>query len=104
MIVEHRCYTLTPGKLPTFLKVYEEMGAPVQVPILGNLIGAFTTEVGTLNQYIHLWGYESFADREKRRAELAAHPDWPRYLEQAVPLIQLMETKICIPAPFSPIK
>ena len=104
MIVEHRCYTLTPGKLPEFLKVYEELGAPVQVPILGNLIGAFTTDVGTLNQYIHLWGYEDFADREKRRAELAAHPDWPTYLQKAVPLIQHMESKICIPAPFSPIK
>ncbi len=104
MIIEQRTYTLTPGKLPEYLKIYEELGAPVQVPILGHLITAMTTEIGPLNQYIHIWAYDSMADRDARRAKLAAHPDWPTYLKAAVPLIVQMENKICIPAPFSPIK
>jgi len=104
MIIEQRTYTLQPGKLPEFLKIYEEYGAPVQIPILGNFICAMTTEVGPLNQYIHLWGYESMADREKRRAELAKHPDWPVYLGKAVPLFQSMENKICVPTGVSPIR
>jgi hypothetical protein len=104
MIIEHRTYTLPPGKLPEFIRIYEELGAPVQIPILGNLIAVMTTEVGPLNQIIHLWGYEDYADREKRRAELAQHPDWPKYLAKAVPLLEKMETKICVPASYSPIK
>lgn len=104
MLIEHRTYTLRPGTIPEFLKIYEELGAPVQVPILGNLIAAMTTEVGTLNQYVHLWGYESFEDRMRRRATLAQDKDWPKYLDKALPLIELMETKLCIPAPFSPVK
>ncbi len=104
MIIEQRTYTLTPGKLPEYLKIYEELGAPVQVPILGHLITAMTTEIGPLNQYIHIWAYDSMADRDARRTKLAAHPDWPTYLKAAAPLIVQMENKICIPAPFSPIK
>lgn len=104
MIIEQRTYTLQPGKLPDFLKIYEEFGLPIQLEVLGNLIAVMTTEVGPLNQYIHLWGYESMADREQRRAKLAVHPDWPGYLAKATTLFQTMENKICVPAPFSPIK
>jgi len=104
MIIEQRTYTLHPGKLPDFLKIYEEIGLPIQLRILENLIAAMTTEVGPLNQYIHLWGYESMADREARRAKLAADPDWPVYLTKAVPMFQSMENKICVPAPYSPIR
>ena len=104
MIVELRTYTLYAGKLPEFLKIYEELGKPIQLRILGNLIGAFTTDIGPLNQYVHLWGYESLADREARRAELAKDPDWPTYLAKASSLFQNMETKIMVPVPFSPLK
>lgn len=104
MIIEQRTYSFIPGKLPEFLKVYEELGAPIQVPILGNLIAAMTTEVGPLNQYIHIWAYESMADRDARRAKLAVHPDWPTYLKAAVPLMMQMENKICVPTAFSPLK
>ncbi len=104
MIVEHRTYTFAPGKLPAFIEAYQELGHDVQVPILGNLIGVFTTEIGTLNQIIHLWGYDSLAERDRRRGELAANKDWPKYLKKAVGLIERMETQILVPAPYSPIK
>jgi len=35
MIIEQRTYTLAPGRMPEFLKIYEELGLPVQLPILG---------------------------------------------------------------------
>ena len=104
MIVELRTYTTQAGKVPAFTKAYQELGENVQVPILGGLIGAFTTEIGPLNQVIHLWGYEDLADRTKRRAELAANSDWPKYLKEAVPLLDHMENKILVPLPWSPVK
>ena len=104
MIVEMRTYTAQAGKVPEFAKAYQELGRDVQVPILGNLIGAFTTEIGPLNQIIHLWGYESLADRDARRAQLASNPDWPKYLQAAVPLLGNMENKIMTPLPWSPVK
>jgi hypothetical protein len=53
---------------------------------------------------VHIWKYDDFADRDRRRAELAKHPDWPKYLERALPLFDHMETKIGNPAPWSPLR
>ena len=39
------------------------------------LIGYFTTEIGTLNQIVHMWGYESMAQRQERRTALYSDPD-----------------------------
>lgn len=104
MIVEMRTYTTPSGKVPEFVKAYTELGASVQIPILGGLIGAFTTEIGPLNQIVHLWGYEDLGDRAKRRAELAAHKDWGAYLKAATPLLAAMENKVMLPLPWSPVK
>ncbi len=104
MLIEMRQYQLETGTIPKFYDIYQEYGLPVQTPILGNLLMAMHTEIGPLNSFIHLWGYKSFADRDKRRAELAAHPEWPKYLSAALPLLKQMQNKVCIAAPFSPIK
>lgn len=104
MIVEMRTYTLQAGKVPEFVKSYQKLGESIQGPILGNLVGAYTTEIGPLNQVIHLWGYEDMADRAARRAVLAADKEWPKYLAAVVPLLERMENKILLPLPWSPVK
>jgi hypothetical protein len=53
---------------------------------------------------VHLWGYDSLAERERRRALLAADPEWQDYLKQSPDIIVKMENRILVPAPFSPIK
>ena len=103
MIVEERIYTLRPGTAAEYLRVYEEHGLPVQLPILGNLIGYFTTEFGPLNQIIHIWGYDSFEERTRRRAELAKSKDWQAYLGKNRDKIVSQENKFLAPAPFSPV-
>ena len=104
MIVEHRTYTLHPGKVPEYLRHYESEGMAIQTRILGRLVGYFTTEIGPLNQIIHMWGYDSFEDRAKRRAQMQADPGWKAYIAKIQPLIQTQETKILIPTAFSPIR
>ena len=104
MIIDKRTYVLQPGTVPEYFKLYEAQGLEVQQRILGNLIGYFATEVGTQNEVMHLWGYESLDDRERRRAELGADPDWQAYLAKVRPLIVRMENAIIKPAPFSPIR
>ena len=83
MIVEERCYTLKPGTVQVYYQDYSARGLKIQQPILGNLIGYFHTEIGELNQIVHMWGYESLAERERRRAVLAANADW-QGISQAV--------------------
>jgi hypothetical protein len=104
MIVEERTYTVKPGTVHQYYQDYNPRGLEIQKRILGNLIGYFHTEIGELNQIVHLWGYESLAEREKRRTALAADPDWLSYLQQSPDIIVKMETRILAPAPFSPIR
>lgn len=104
MIVEHRVYTFHPGKLTEFWGVYRPEPLALQRRILGNLIGYFTVEAGTLNQVVHLWGYESFEDRLRRRAQLMAEPVWQDYVAKVSPLMQRQESQILLPSDFSPIR
>ena len=65
-----------------WLALYEECALPVQQKYLGNLIGFFQTEIGTLNQVVHLWGFADLDDRARRRAEMAKDPAWHDFLRK----------------------
>ena len=103
MIVEQRTYRFKAGKVPTFMAIYEEKGLEIQKRILGNLIGYFATEIGPLNETVHLWGYASLDDRTARRAALMADEGWRAFLAEILPLLEMQETKILLPTGFSPI-
>jgi hypothetical protein len=102
MIIEERIYTCYCGKARQYVEMYEAEGLAIQRPILGNLVGYFTTELGALNQVIHMWAYESMDDRAKRRATLLSNESWKTYSAKVQPLVLTQENKILIPAPFSP--
>ena len=104
MLVEERTYTLHTGKVPEYLRLYEAEGLAIQSRILGRMVGYFYTEFGTLNQIVHMWGYENLDDRAKRRAQLGADPGWKAYLPKIQALVVRMENRLLVPAPFSPIK
>jgi hypothetical protein len=104
MIIEMRTYTLKAGSTAAYLKLYEDKALEVHRRTLGNLIGYFSTEVGNINQVIHLWGYDSFEDRQRRRAELAKDEAWQEFLQFAFPYFVSQETKLLNGTSFSPIR
>ena len=104
MIIDHRTYVIQHGRTAEYFKLFQEEGLPVQLKHLGNLIGYFQTAVGPLNQAVHLWGYEDFADMERRRAARDADPDWTAYRKKSAGMLVSQENKILSPLGFSPIK
>jgi len=100
VIVEERMYTLQVGKVPAFMEVYEREALPILRRHLGTQFGFFINEVGAQNLIVHLWAFENFDDREKRRAALAADPAWPAYRAKNQPLIVSQETRIMRPPAF----
>ena len=74
MIVEQRDYHVFTGKLNEVVRMYETEGIELQRKHLGTLVGVFTTDVGALSTYTRMWAYESYAEREQRRASLQADP------------------------------
>lgn len=105
MIVEERIYVLhTWVDVNEYLEIYEREGLSAQLPILGGFLGYFRTEIGTMNQLVHLWGYSSADDRERRRAILAKNEQWLGCLAKIRPMIMTMENRIMYPVSFSPIR
>ena len=95
MIYEVRTYTLHPG---TVAKWEENFGKALPVREKFSKLGAFWhTELGPLNQVIHVWPYEDLADRNRVRAEAAGATGWPPPSDGA---IINMQSEIWVPAPF----
>lgn len=103
MIVEQRIYTFHPGTVPQFIARYDGPMRQLQTEVLGRMLGYFTAEFGEQNQTLHLWGYDSLAERQLRRARLAASPEWQAFLREVLPMIQRQESRILMPLPFSPL-
>jgi hypothetical protein len=104
VIVEERSYHVYTGKLPEVVRLYADEGSPVQQEILGNLIGAFTVDVGDISTIVHLWGYDSYAERERRRAQLQGDQRWKDLLPKLQPLIHTQRTRILLPTAYSPVR
>ena len=104
MIVEQRDYHVITGKLNELVALYADEGIAIQQEHLGGFVGAFTTDIGDLSTYTALWRYDSFAEREERRAALLARDDWRAFLGKIQPLIHTQQNRILIPTSFSPIR
>ena len=104
MIIDHRTYQIRHGMNKTYVKLFEEIGLPIQLKHLGNLLAYFETAIGPVNEVVHLWGYESLADMELRRAKRDADPDWNIYKEKSAGMLLNQTNKILCPTHFSPLK
>lgn len=85
MLYEMRTYTTLAGGVGVLLEANEKIGRPVRRDDYGVLEGYWYTEIGPLNQVVHLWRYENMDQRERLRGELAKNPDWT---EKYIPAIR----------------
>ena len=85
MIYELRTYTVKPGTLGDMVKAASTVSREIRGDDFGKLEGYWMTEIGPLNQVLHMWSYDSFEERARLRAELAKNPRWTG---EYVPLIR----------------
>jgi hypothetical protein len=104
MIVDVRIYNIVPRKMNEYLALFERYAMPVQRRHIGEPLGYFQTEHGQLHQVVHLWGYESLADLERKRAARDADPDWQDYLARTDGLVVSQENKLTRPTAWSGIR
>lgn len=100
MLVEQRTYTTHPGQWRAYLSLYEAEGLALQQRVLGRMVGYYRSEMGPMNQIVHLWAYEDLVERAQRRAALLAVPQWQIYVARMLPMLVSQESKILVPAPF----
>lgn len=93
-LIDHRVYTIAPRRMGEFVEVFERLAMPVLEETLGTPLGFYTSLVGAQNQFVHLWGYDSLADYERRCAARDAHPAFADYLAASGHLIVAQETRL----------
>jgi hypothetical protein len=93
-IVDLRTYTIRLRKMAEFLDIFDRLAMPVQLKYLGRPLGIFTTAVGPLNQFVHLWGFDNMGEFENRHAARDKDSAWPAYLEASASLIAAQENRL----------
>jgi NIPSNAP len=97
MIIEVRTYQLKPASVA---EVEKRFGDNLQAREKYSRLAAFWhTEVGPLNEIVHVWAYDSFEQRTTARKAAQESGAWPPPIRD---FIVSMNSEIFIPAPFSP--
>ncbi|GLK59883.1 NIPSNAP family protein [Azotobacter vinelandii] len=106
MYYELRTYTIKPTRLADWLALYKSDALPLQMEVLGNLVGFFVTEFGGANQVVHIWAYESLDDRQARRGRMAADPRWLEFSRKNKELdaVVSLDSRLMRPTDFSPLQ
>ncbi|WGR91407.1 NIPSNAP family protein [Bradyrhizobium sp. ISRA443] len=105
MIYELRTYTVHPGTVGDMVKFASTLSRDIRGDNFGKLEGYWITEIGPLNQVMHLWSYADLNERTRLRAELAKNPRWTgEYIPAIRPLLVRQEVRLlnAIIAPIAP--
>jgi hypothetical protein len=100
MYVEERIYRVLPGRLGDYFALYEQRGLGPQSRYLGTMLGYYASELGELNEAVHLWVHDSLDAREENRARMRADPEFQAYWHEVRGLIVDQRSRIMKPAPF----
>ena len=76
MIYELRTYTTKPGQAMVHVNNSGSLGREIRGDDYGKLVGHWVTEIGPLNQSMHMWEYNDLNERAEKRAALAKLDRW----------------------------
>ena len=105
MIYELRTYTVKPGTIGDMVKAASTVSRDVRGDNFGKLEGYWSTDIGPLNQVMHMWSYSDYAERTRLRGELAKNPRWVgEYLPLIRPLLMRQDVRLlnAVRAPVAP--
>jgi hypothetical protein len=98
MLHELRIYTTPPGMAPEVARLSAEVGQPARGDKYGKFEGYWITEMGALNQVVHLWSHEDPAARFANRTALAQNKDWTeKYVAAVLPLLTHQDVRLIHP-------
>lgn len=97
MIYEVRTYDIKPRNIPEVEKRFGESYEKRKA--YSELAAFFHTEIGPLNQIIHIWPYKDLEERAKIRAAAVKDKVWPPNTGE---FITKMQSDIFIPFDFAP--
>ena len=103
MLYDFRMYTLKPGATPDYRAGVKEVGLPIRQNHDVALSGWYWSDIGALNQVVHIWGYKDLDHLNSQKAAVYADPDWSgKYVPRAQPLVESQKTWLMMSPAFAP--
>ena len=103
MIYDLRIYDLKPGTVPQYMEAVRELALPIRQDYGVKLVGWYFTEIGPLNQVIHIWAFRDWNHMEEAKAAFRKDPRWTeQYLPRVQDLVVAQRNQIVRAADFSP--
>jgi hypothetical protein len=95
MIYELRTYTVRPGTVGEMVKAASTLSRDIRGDNFGKLEGYWITEIGPLNQVMHMWSYADLNERARLRGELAKNSRWTgEYIPAIRPCLVHQEVRL----------
>jgi hypothetical protein len=101
-VYELRTYRAHPGKLGPWLQLFKDI-MPVREKYSKNVC-IWQSEIGEMNQVMHLWAYKDLKERAEVRARVLQDPEWQAFVAKGQPMLFHMQSTILLPAKFSPLQ
>jgi NIPSNAP len=99
---EVRIYTFKPGGIAATI---DRWSTHIEARTkLSPLVGAWSSEVGGLNRWCHIWAYKDAGERFRIREEARAKGIWPPPSGGGPSLLLKQENMLVVPASFSPLR
>ena len=103
MLYELRTYTLQVSTMATVLDLYGNEGYPAfSADEKARLVGYFTSDVGTLNQIVHLWRFEDDAERRAHWKSVFSNAAFMEFAKKLRPNIITQTNMLMNEAPWGP--
>jgi hypothetical protein len=97
-----RIYRFNPGRAAAWARDYKSI-LPMREKYSRN-IGLWVGEAPQPNEVLHMWNYESLAQRAEARGRLFKDPEWLAFLARNAGAIVEMNNILLLPTDYSPMK
>ena len=102
MLQELRIYQVKVGQSATYIDHFAKIGLPIVNKYMF-LAGFWQTDIGPLNEILHLWEFKDYDHRTLVRGRLHRDEAWQRdFLPKALELIVGQRNMLLTPTAFSP--
>ncbi len=104
MIYDFRMYTLKPGATPEYRAGVKELSLPIRQRHGVTLAGWYWSEIGALNQVVHIWAFDDLKHLKEAKEAVAADPEWTgTYVPRVRGLLVAQNTYLMNTSEFGPV-
>jgi hypothetical protein len=100
MVYDLRTFTVKSGRFSEYIEIHKKVAVPILLQYLGEPVGYWSSITGEMNEFIHLWRFEDFADMERRHTALNSDPAWRDYITNDLgssEILQRQQSKLLRP-------